>query len=79
LSPLGLYISNWLATGPGLIQGDSLDALWDKAHAESGLEHHVDVDGFREALNRAGYVPQTRTLAGTTTYVLVLPDGFRGM
>ena len=79
MSPLGLYISNWLATGPGLIQGDSPDALWASALDASGLGHHVDADGFREALDRAGYVLQIRTLAGTTTYILSLPDKFKGL
>jgi len=70
LSPLGQRISNWLASGPGLIAGETLGALWTGAHYSSGLEHSVPLEDFKDALDRAGYRPQQRT-----KYVNGKPDG----
>lgn len=79
MSPLGLYISNWLANGPGLIQGSSPDDLWAKAHLASGLEHHATQQEFIDALDRAGYRAQPRRFRGENVWVLALPEKFKGM
>lgn len=80
MSPLGQRISNWLASAPGLIAGDSLDAMWTGAHFASGLHHAVPLDDFKAALERAGYRPQTRSTFNEKGkpngqfFVLALPE-----
>lgn len=71
MSPLGQRISDWLKSFPGLIEGDTMEELFAKAHKMAKLEATtVSPDDLRAALDRVGYIPRARG----DKLVLVLPE-----